>query len=1579
MTGVPWSERLVEVIADLGPAGFRYGSGCVVAGKTVLTAAHVIVDASGVTIRDTYKRSYPAKVDAEFVGSPEGPAPDFALLQVDDLPGDGFPPLALGRAVRDSQTPVVIERCHAFGYPGFAETSEPRPARDSVHAVGVIAPLSKLSRGLLSMVVSLEPATLGPQSVSARSGESPWSGMSGGPVVADERLLGVVVEHALAEGSSTVTVLPLTALEADPDRPRWGPGVPDPAGWWRRLGAVDGPAHLQPVPAPSATHAADLRKSAYESQVERIAPAELLGRAEELDELSRFCTQPDSETYRWLRAGAWAGKSALMSWFVLHPPPGIRVVSFFVTARFARQDDRVAFAEAVLEQTLALLGQPVPPLLTETTRDAHLLAKLNEAAAVCRARGERLVLVVDGLDEDRGTDGFSIAALLPERPVAGMRIIVTGRPNPPLPPDVSEHHPLRDATTVRPLIQSPHAASTRTITQQEVKRLLADPADRDLLGFIATAGGGLTALDLAELTDRLAWQVQDRLHATAGRTFGTRAGIWQREDTYVLGHEELQNSTVDLLGGQAQEDYRRRLHLWADTYRRRGWPENTPDYLLQGYLSLLQTGDDVTRLVGLVTDPARQDRLLARSGADSATMAELTMAQDLILGQDVPDVTAMATVAVHRDVLVRRNRSIPAELPMLWAQLNLFARAEALAQSISDEEERAEAMRLIAAATETTSSMAPDPAAAALPAATRWAPVVGTTNDDAGLMDDAGLEEDVHALIAVAQRVSGAGERWFDAAEVIACAVQDPELRVNLWNSILWARGSAVAPRESSAPSDSVLAAAFPPAQLSDRVARRFLAMGDLDRAEAVTEALQRHDPWYGYLADVVETAVREGDTDRAERIALGPLNHEHRSGVPNHNRSSRVLNRLVETVVATGAPARAEVSARTLCKIDGDPTALVSVGVALWETGRAEHARRLLDEALEAVMQPRYFDPWPSEDTFADVLLDEALEAETQPRYFKNWLSDAFADVLRAMAKVGNLERAVTAAGACQDDTTRQRALLTVAEAAADCGDDEIASALATDVVREVAKLAKAPEKLLYDAVGLLARLGRADEALAEAQAFADPELRKHVLARVVADVLDADDLGTATELCGRITDPTTRTTLLPGFLRAHLRAHDHPAALAVAQSLPDSPALDEANVAALVQAALVERAFDVAEVLVTGVRQPDAQVRLRMSMARAAVAAAHPERARELLEAAEAAVRSSPDPEWRAAALTAAARALVQHGDADRMAMLVQRAEAAADQILDPAARSTALTDVAAVVMVSGDAVDADRIFEEAARAFPIPCTQAERLASTAMAAADRGHPVAARRQVAALSRLTPWITDPHNRLYAEQARLTAAIHIGDLGQAEAAACAIEHPDQRALALTDVARALTLAGQPGPATTLALTITIPDRQADALTDVARMAAARGDFAPAERAAHAITLRSAQAPALVAIAWESARSGDLVRAERIVAAIADPGWQQIGLSAVHDQRSTQQTTASEQRPRTAAPPPATADTDTPPEKQAEALLRRADSTPDDPSAVRLLVEALRISPCPSVLASLSRVAPAAARSAADTLLALLR
>ena len=102
--------------------------------------------------------------------------------------------------------------------------------------------------------------------------------------------------------------------------------------------------------------------SAYLEQVRRIAPPKLRDRGTELAELAVFCTEPGRDPYAWWRAQAWSGKSALMSWFVLRPPPSVQVVSFFVTARYKGQDDQDAFIDAVLEQLADLLGQPIPAL-----------------------------------------------------------------------------------------------------------------------------------------------------------------------------------------------------------------------------------------------------------------------------------------------------------------------------------------------------------------------------------------------------------------------------------------------------------------------------------------------------------------------------------------------------------------------------------------------------------------------------------------------------------------------------------------------------------------------------------------------------------------------------------------------------------------------------------------------------------------------------------------------------------------------------------------------------------------------------------------------------------------------------------------------------------------------------------------------------------------------------------------------------------------------------------------------------------------------------------------------------------------
>ena len=156
--------------------------------------------------------------------------------------------------------------------------------------------------------------------------------------------------------------------------------------------------------------------------------------------------------YVWWQAGPWAGKSALLSTFVLRPPAEVaaraRIVSFFITARLAAQDTREAFTRWCWSSWPRCSGQSLPAALPEATREAYCLDLMSRAAAACAAAGRRLVLVVDGLDEDRGVttgpDAHSIAGLLPANPPAGMRVIVAGRPNPPIPDDVPDWHPLRD-------------------------------------------------------------------------------------------------------------------------------------------------------------------------------------------------------------------------------------------------------------------------------------------------------------------------------------------------------------------------------------------------------------------------------------------------------------------------------------------------------------------------------------------------------------------------------------------------------------------------------------------------------------------------------------------------------------------------------------------------------------------------------------------------------------------------------------------------------------------------------------------------------------------------------------------------------------------------------------------------------------------------------------------------------------------------------------------------------------------------------------------------------------------------------
>ncbi len=515
---------------------------------------------------------------------------------------------------------------------------------------------------------------------------SPWEGMSGAAMWVGDRIVGVIAKHHRSDGLGR-----LAAVRLDLSRE----GL-EPVERAKLRTLLSLPDVLLDVVPPSA---GERVRTAYQAQVREIAPEQLLDRDAELGELAEFCA--GSDLYAWWQAGPWAGKSALMSWFVLHPPAGVDVVSFFVTARLAGQSDSDACIDTLIEQLTALIGESSAGQLTAGARRGTMLRLLlDDAASRARETGRRLVLVIDGLDEDSGAaTGSSIAALLPRRPPPELRVLIASRPDPAIPHDVDDDHPLWTITP-RQLDVSEHARNIERRARKELEQVLVgEELPRRVLGLITAAGGGLTLGDLEELTQQPRYEIKHLLGGLFGRSVGSRtdplSAGYPDERVYLFTHETLRLVAQEQFG-YSLAGYRGQLHAWADTYRQRGWPTGTPHYLLRSYTRMLASSGDLTRLVACATDQVRHDRMRDLSGGNALAVTEISTAQQLILTQPEPDLTSLVLLAVQRDHLTDRNSNVPTNLPAVWAMLGQFARAEALANSIPRPNTRTDALARVA-------------------------------------------------------------------------------------------------------------------------------------------------------------------------------------------------------------------------------------------------------------------------------------------------------------------------------------------------------------------------------------------------------------------------------------------------------------------------------------------------------------------------------------------------------------------------------------------------------------------------------------------------------------------------------------------------------------------------------------------------------------------------------------------------------------------------------------------------------------------------------------------------------------------
>jgi WD40 repeat protein len=608
--------RLVEVVVDRGE-GFtprwEHGTGCVVAGRTVLTAAHVVSGAVTVRVRLVDKSERPATLDAAFAGDGRpwqkdgSVGPDLALLTIDDETID-LPPLGLAKIDHDQPGPLRDVR--TVGFPWFAERITSGEVRVAADVYGDVALASGATTGLPVLQVEHPPSDRD----EAGGGKSAWSGISGAPVLVANRLLGVVCEHLPRQG--TVTFVPLTALHHDPERPLWGPGVADPQAWWNLLGAPRGLRNLVALPpAREAPYQARLREM---ERALRARMPRLEGRERELQDLEEFATGPVG--YRWLEGGAFTGKTALLLTAVTAGlGDDVDVVSYFLSRRSADADAN-HFLSAVVPQLEVLCRVD-----SETgARDRNRFLQLwEQAVRQAEADQRHLLLLVDGLDEERLVRGSpSVAQLLPTMLSSNAHVHVSARPHTQATTGLPDSHPMLTCTTVK-LAPFPGAAELAELAKAEIDELIAaddDGFSADVYGLLAAAAGPLSRDDLIHLhtpVNRTATpqQLRHRIKGLVAKTARSLEPVDRAEQPrYRFAHETLLAHAQALPDHDDYREYRERIDVWAEYWREQGWPSSdgeaggTPLYLLDSYPAVL--ADDPA----LPTSPDLAERLAALTG-----------------------------------------------------------------------------------------------------------------------------------------------------------------------------------------------------------------------------------------------------------------------------------------------------------------------------------------------------------------------------------------------------------------------------------------------------------------------------------------------------------------------------------------------------------------------------------------------------------------------------------------------------------------------------------------------------------------------------------------------------------------------------------------------------------------------------------------------------------------------------------------------------------------------------------------------------------------------------------------------------
>ena len=583
------SEQLAQIVVERVGTPASRGTGYHVGNGWVLTAHHVVEGAIqigvwlGAPVELLPEAGFPV-LPGEVLSAADC---DLALLP---LRGALLTPLdgaSFGRLDRAASAPIPAK---AAGFPRFkrrpAQRGSTLEIRDSHEANGTIAALSNARTGTYELSgLAVVPAD------EAEPAHSPWEGMSGAAVWADDRLIGVVAEHHPTDGKATLTVRTLEALFRSEV-------VGAPSTWAAALGPRF-PLQADQLWPVTRRKLGDLALDRAQQDAASLAPPLLLNRERELDELRAFATS--GETWRWLRGAAYAGKTALVASFVTRPPADTNLVLCFL-----RRTTRSNSAEYVLEtlnaQLAAFAEQPGYQPARFIVDQQRVLGQLvADAAAESAKRSRRLLILLDGLDEY--DDEIDVSAWLPESLPAGASMLVTSRSGAMV--GIYPGHALAQHT--HEVTASAAAREVQRLAEADLRLTLktANSIQFAIIGYLCAASAPMTAATLHNLLLRenhLVYlpQVEDLLRVSLGRVVTELTNrIKPAEGSFAFAHAALQEVALDKFR-DAVRDFHARIVAWGNSFKEARWPVETPDYVLRHYafhLATLGRHDDLSELL----------------------------------------------------------------------------------------------------------------------------------------------------------------------------------------------------------------------------------------------------------------------------------------------------------------------------------------------------------------------------------------------------------------------------------------------------------------------------------------------------------------------------------------------------------------------------------------------------------------------------------------------------------------------------------------------------------------------------------------------------------------------------------------------------------------------------------------------------------------------------------------------------------------------------------------------------------------------------------------------------------------------